>query len=80
MGLHTGEAELDPAGTNMPSRIPRTGSARIHSAAHGGQILLSAETYELCNHQLPADSQPERLWASIVSKACCVRSISTRWL
>src|SRR3990172_9163386 len=53
MGLHTGEAELDPGGDEYTVSHAKNRAARIMSAAHGGQILLSAETYELCNHQLP---------------------------
>jgi class 3 adenylate cyclase len=53
MGLHTGEADLDPSGDEYAVSHTKNRAARIMSAAHGGQILLSAETAELVNHQLP---------------------------
>ena len=53
MGLHTGEAELDPGGDEYAVSHTKNRVARIMSAAHGGQILLSAETGALCDHQLP---------------------------
>jgi class 3 adenylate cyclase/predicted ATPase/Tfp pilus assembly protein PilF len=52
MGLHTGVAEIrdgDYFGT------PLNRAARIMSAAHGGQILVSAATAELVRGQLPKD-------------------------
>jgi len=55
MGLHTGEAELDPKGEEYVVSHTKNRVARIMSAAHGGQVLLSAETFELCDHQLPHD-------------------------
>ena len=51
MGLHTGPAiaeETDYATTHTLNRV-----ARITSAAHGGQILLSNEVVELARHHLP---------------------------
>jgi hypothetical protein len=54
MGIHTGEAELDPAGDEYAVSHSKNRVARIMSAASGRQILLSAETTELVNHQLPA--------------------------
>jgi predicted ATPase/class 3 adenylate cyclase/Tfp pilus assembly protein PilF len=50
MGLHTGAAELrngDYFGTTLNR------AARIMSAAHGGQVLLSAATAELVRGRLP---------------------------
>ncbi len=53
MGLHTGEAELDPGGDEYAVSHTKNRVARIMSVAYGGQILVSAETCELINHQLP---------------------------
>src|SRR3990172_4397277 len=53
MGLHTGEAELDPGGDEYAVSHTKNRAARIMSAAHGGQVLLSAETAELCKPRLP---------------------------
>ena len=53
MGLHTGEAELDPGGDEYAVSHTKNRAARIMSAAHGGQILLSQETGDLVDHQLP---------------------------
>jgi predicted ATPase/class 3 adenylate cyclase/DNA-binding CsgD family transcriptional regulator len=53
MGLHTGEAELDPGGDEYTVSHTKNRAARIMSVAYGGQILISAETTELVNHQLP---------------------------
>jgi predicted ATPase/class 3 adenylate cyclase len=53
MGLHTGEAELDPGGNEYAVSHTKNRVARIMSAAHGGQILLSQETKDLVDHQLP---------------------------
>jgi predicted ATPase/class 3 adenylate cyclase len=50
MGLHTGVAELR-GGDYFGSALNR--AARIMSAAHGGQVLLSAATAELVRGQLP---------------------------
>jgi predicted ATPase/class 3 adenylate cyclase len=55
MGLHTGEAALDPGGDEYAVCHAKNRVARIMSVAHGGQVLLSAETYELCDHQLPLE-------------------------
>ena len=51
MGLHTGEPELTPKGY---VGLDMHHAARIMSAAHGGQILLSPTTRELVEHELPA--------------------------
>jgi len=53
MGLHTGEAQLDPGGDEYAVSHTKNRAARIMSTAHGGQILLSQETKELVDHQLP---------------------------
>jgi predicted ATPase len=53
MGLHTGEAELDPGGDEYAVSHAKNRIGRIHSAAHGGQILLSQETADLVLRKLP---------------------------
>jgi len=53
MGLHTGEAQLDPGGDEYAVSHTENRAARIMSAAHGGQILLSQESADLVDHQLP---------------------------
>ena len=55
MGLHTGEAELDPGGDEYAVSHTKNRAARIMSAAHGGQILISQETKDLVDHQLPPE-------------------------
>ena len=52
MGLHTGEAEL--RGNDYYGQALNR-AARIMSAGHGGQILLSAVTAELAREHLPTD-------------------------
>jgi class 3 adenylate cyclase len=52
MGLHTGAAELRD-GDYFGAVLNR--AARIMSAAHGGQVLLSAATAELVRGHLPED-------------------------
>src|SRR5947209_8051077 len=52
MGLHTGEPELTPEGY---VGLDVHHAARIMSAAHGGQILLSQATRELLEQELPAE-------------------------
>jgi len=56
MGLHTGPAEFDPKG-NAPYAVSHTLNrvARVMSAGHGGQILLSTAVIELLRGQLPTD-------------------------
>jgi predicted ATPase/serine/threonine protein kinase/DNA-binding CsgD family transcriptional regulator len=50
MGLHTGEPERSSAGyTGLDVHY----AARLTSAAHGGQVLLSRTTQELVAHDLP---------------------------
>jgi predicted ATPase/class 3 adenylate cyclase len=53
MGLHTGEAELDPEGDEYAVSHAKNRTSRIMSAAHGGQILLSGETAKLVERALP---------------------------
>ena len=53
MGLHTGEAELDPGGDEYAVSQAKNRIGRIHSVAYGGQILLSQETADLVARQLP---------------------------
>jgi predicted ATPase/class 3 adenylate cyclase/tetratricopeptide (TPR) repeat protein len=73
MGLHTGEPEVGATGY-VGVDVHR--AARISDAAHGGQILLSAATYELLRddvledialldlgeHRMKDLSRPERLY------------------
>lgn len=53
MGLHSGEAELRD-GDYHGQALNR--AARIMSAGHGGQVLLSSVTAELAREHLPADT------------------------
>ena len=54
MGLHTGPAELDPKGdTPYAASHTLNRTARIMSAGHGGQILLSEECADLVRRALP---------------------------
>ncbi len=50
MGLHTGEPQLSPEGY---VGIDVHQAARVMSAGHGGQVLLSQTTRDLVEHQLP---------------------------
>jgi predicted ATPase len=50
IGLHTGQPLLSSEGY-VGLDVPR--AARIMSAGHGGQVLLSATTQELVKHDLP---------------------------
>src|SRR3989440_4748574 len=52
MGLHTGEPELTSEGY---VGLDVHHAARIMSAGHGGQILLSQSTRELLEQELPAE-------------------------
>jgi class 3 adenylate cyclase len=52
MGVHTGEAEVrldDYVGLDVHR------AARICSAGHGGQVLISSSTRELVADELPPD-------------------------
>ena len=55
MGIHTGEAELDPNGDEYAVSHTKNRVARIMSAGHGGQILLSQETAGLLQQTLPEE-------------------------
>jgi class 3 adenylate cyclase len=52
MGLHTGEAAQREGDYYAPA-VNR--AARVAAAGHGGQVLLSAPTYELVRDALPAE-------------------------
>jgi class 3 adenylate cyclase len=52
MGLHTGEPSLSEAGL-VSLAVHR--AARISSAGHGGQVLLSSTTCDLVEDELPDD-------------------------
>ncbi len=52
MGLHTGEPTLTPEGY---AGLDVHRAARIMSAAHGGQVLLSQTTANLVEQELPDD-------------------------
>jgi predicted ATPase/class 3 adenylate cyclase len=53
MGLHTGEAELDPNGDEYAVSHTKNRAARIMSAVHGGQIVVSQESADLVRRDLP---------------------------
>jgi predicted ATPase/class 3 adenylate cyclase len=53
MGLHTGEAELDPQGDEYTVSHTKNRVARIMSAGHGGQILISQAVAVLLAGQVP---------------------------
>ncbi len=53
MGLHTGEARLAEGRDDNAVSHTLNRAARIMSAGHGEQILLSSETAELCASYLP---------------------------
>jgi class 3 adenylate cyclase/predicted ATPase/DNA-binding CsgD family transcriptional regulator len=79
MGLHTGEAVLDPSGDEYIVSHTKNRAARIMSAAHGGQILLSLTVAELLRghqpsqvtlkdlgeHHLKGMLQPERIFQAL---------------
>ncbi len=52
MGIHTGEAYPNEAGDYGSHTMNRV--ARVMSAGHGGQILLSEESERLCERNLPS--------------------------
>ncbi|HEU4746431.1 MAG TPA: adenylate/guanylate cyclase domain-containing protein, partial [Anaerolineales bacterium] len=56
MGIHTGEAERT-SNDNYASGPTLNRVARILSAAHGGQILLSLATKDLVKDSLPANTE-----------------------
>ena len=51
MALHTGDAQLRDEGNYFGAAVIRC--ARLRSAAHGGQVLLSQATYDLVCDRLP---------------------------
>jgi predicted ATPase/class 3 adenylate cyclase/DNA-binding CsgD family transcriptional regulator len=53
MALHTGDAQLRDEGNYFGAAVIRC--ARLRSAAHGGQVLLSQATYDLVCDRLPED-------------------------
>jgi class 3 adenylate cyclase len=53
MALHTGAAE-ERDGDYFGPPVNRV--ARLLSAAHGGQVLLSLSTHEMVRDQLPAEA------------------------
>jgi predicted ATPase/class 3 adenylate cyclase len=53
MGLHTGEAHPDDIGDEYAVSHTKNRVGRIRSAAHGGQIVLSQESADLCASVLP---------------------------
>lgn len=75
MGLHSGEAWLNPEGKYAIS-LTTTRTSRVMSAGYGGQVLLSQECADLCTRSLPEGvvlidlgshrlkglAQPERLY------------------
>ena len=56
MGIHTGEAERT-SNDNYASGPSLNRVARILSAAHGGQVLLSLATKDLVKDSLPANTE-----------------------
>jgi predicted ATPase/class 3 adenylate cyclase len=58
MGIHTGEAQMDPAEPEMDPYVgylTLTRVQRVMSTAHGGQVLVSNATAELVRAALPPD-------------------------
>jgi predicted ATPase/class 3 adenylate cyclase len=53
MGIHTGEAHLDEYGKEYAVSHTKNRASRVMSAGHGCQILLSQESADLCNRNLP---------------------------
>jgi predicted ATPase/class 3 adenylate cyclase len=53
MGLHAGEAELDPESDEYLISHTKNRVARIMSTGHGGQILISSAVMELLGERLP---------------------------
>jgi predicted ATPase/DNA-binding CsgD family transcriptional regulator len=77
IAVHTGEARLRDAGNYVGETLNR--AARIRSAGHGGQVLLSGATAELTIDRLPAGvalndlgrhrlkdlARPEHIWQAL---------------
>src|SRR5262249_42729925 len=58
MALHPGRVQVPPAdytSGEYQSGIPLSRAARLLSAAHGGQVILSQVTAELVRDHLPAE-------------------------
>ena len=53
MGIHTGEAHLDEHGDEYAVSHTKNRGHRVMEAGHGGQILLSQESADLCQRNLP---------------------------
>jgi predicted ATPase/class 3 adenylate cyclase len=53
MGIHTGEAHLDEHGDEYAVSHTKNRGHRVMEAGHGGQILLSQESADLCARSLP---------------------------
>lgn len=54
VGIHTGEPELNEPDGDGYTGLDVHRAARVMSAGHGGQILLSARTTDLVDGELPA--------------------------
>ena len=52
MGIHTGEAHLDEHGDEYTVSHTKNRGHRVMEAGHGGQILLSQESADLCQRSL----------------------------
>src|SRR5262249_17966869 len=59
MGLHTGEPR--PTEDNLYAGLDVHRASRVMSAAHGGEILLSARTTDLISDELPDGLQVNHL-------------------
>jgi predicted ATPase/class 3 adenylate cyclase len=53
MGLHTGEPQIGASENYVGIDVHR--AARIAAAGHGGQVLISQNTYDLVKSELPKD-------------------------
>ena len=60
MGLHTGEGVIAPDADYVGLDVHR--AARVASAAHGGQVVLSDTTRALVAGALPDGATPARPW------------------
>jgi predicted ATPase/class 3 adenylate cyclase len=59
MGLHTGEARV--RGSDRVDHAPINRCARVKSAAHGGQVLVTKATHDLAGHGLGSGFGLKRL-------------------
>jgi predicted ATPase/class 3 adenylate cyclase len=59
MGIHTGAAKLNDSSspTVYTGYTTLATTARVMSAGHGGQVLLSGATYALVHNSLPANTE-----------------------